>query len=152
VWVISENDVLIDSSSIPDSNLDNTGSITFTFVGGNPPFDYTIVGPNNYLIIGTSVINQTTTINNLAAGVYTISGVGVFGIPISEIITVYGPQALAATAIVSKSSTDISNDGEITITNVIGGVSPYTYTLLDYAIPLNLGAIIEGPSLLNTLK
>jgi hypothetical protein len=57
-----------------------------------------------------------------------------FGIPISEIITVYGPQALAATAIVSKSSTtDISNDGEITITNVIGGVSPYTYTLLDYA-------------------
>jgi hypothetical protein len=63
----------------------------------------------------------------------------VFGIPISEIITVYGPQALAATAIVSKSSTtDISNDGEITITNVIGGVSPYTYTLLDYAIPLNL--------------
>jgi hypothetical protein len=73
-----------------------------------------------------------------------------FGIPISEIITVYGPQALAATAIVSKSSTtDISNDGEITITNVIGGVSPYTYTLLDYAI---LGAIIEGPSLLNTLK
>jgi hypothetical protein len=73
-------------------------------------------------------------------------------IPISEIITVYGPQALAATAIVSKSSTtDISNDGEITITNVIG-VSPYTYTLLDYAIPLNLGAIIEGPSLLNTLK
>jgi hypothetical protein len=28
----------------------------------------------------------------------------VFGIPISE-ITVYGPQALAATAIVSKSST-----------------------------------------------
>jgi hypothetical protein len=100
------------------------------------PFDYTIVGPNNYLIIGTSVINQTTTINNLA-GVYTISGVGVFGIPISEIITVYGPQALAATAIVSKSSTDISNDGEITITNV-GGVSPYTYTLLDYAIPLNL--------------
>jgi hypothetical protein len=103
---------------------------------GNPPFDYTIVGPNNYLIIGTSVINQTTTINNLAAGVYTISCV--FGIP-SEIITVYGPQALAATAIVSKSSTtDISNDGEITITNVIGGVSPYTYTLLDYAIPLNL--------------
>jgi hypothetical protein len=98
---------------------------------------YTIVGPNNYLIIGTSVINQTTTINNLAAGVYTISCV--FGIPISEIITVYGPQALAATAIVSKSSTtDISNDGEITITNVIGGVSPYTYTLLDYAIPLNL--------------
>jgi hypothetical protein len=84
---------------------------------------------------------------------YTISGVGVFGIPISEIITVYGPQALAATAIVSKSSTtDISNDGEITITNVIGGVSPYTYTLLDYAIPLNLGAIIEGPSLLNTPK
>jgi hypothetical protein len=104
---------------------------------------------HNYLIIGTSVINQTTTINNLAAGVYTISGVG--GIPISEIITVYGPQALAATAIVSKSSTtDISNDGEITITNVIGGVSPYTYTLLDYAIPI--GAIIEGPSLLNTLK
>jgi hypothetical protein len=59
----------------------------------------------------------------------------VYFIPISE-ITVYGPQALAATAIVSKSSTtDISNDGEITITN---GVSPYTYTLLDYAIPLNL--------------
>jgi hypothetical protein len=134
---VISNDVLIDSSSIPDSNLDNTGSITYIF-GGNPPFDYTIVGPNNYLIIGTSVINQTTTINNLAAGVYTINEV-VFGIPISEIITVYGPQALAATAIVSKSSTtDISNDGEITITNVIGGVSPYTYTLLDYAIPLNL--------------
>jgi hypothetical protein len=58
------------------------------------------------------------------------------GIPISEIITVYGPQQ-TATAIVSKSSTtDISNDGEITITNV-GGVS-YTYTLLDYAIPLIL--------------
>jgi hypothetical protein len=102
--VISENDVLIDSSSIPDSNLDNTGSITFTFVGGNPPFDYTIVGPNNYLTIGTSVINQTTTINNLAACLYN-KWCRCIWYSISEIITVYGPQALAATAIVSKSST-----------------------------------------------
>jgi hypothetical protein len=62
----------------------------------------------------------------------------VFGIPISEIITVYGPQALAATAIVIQNQQRTLVMMVITITNVIGGVSPYTYTLLDYAIPLNL--------------
>jgi hypothetical protein len=36
---------------------------------------------------------------------------------------------LAQHSFKKKSTTDISNDGEITITNVIGGVSPYTYTI-----------------------
>lgn len=117
-----------------------TGSITFSFKGGTSPITYSVTGPNTS---SDGVTNSDTniTISNLGVGVYTISGIDSLGNLVTKNVTVYGPQPLRAEAYVSKNAkTTISNDGEITITSIINGVGPYTYTLKD-----DKGNIVKGP-------
>ena len=132
--------LIIQSNTTQTDKNATTGSITFSFIGGTAPITYKIIGPNTSL---DGVVQSMTDINipNLGVGIYTITGTDSLGNIVKKNITVFGPQPLSAYATVTKSSkTPTSNDGEITITYITSGVSPYTYTLKDAN-----GNIVRGP-------
>jgi hypothetical protein len=120
------------------------GTVTFTFVGGDAPFDFIISGPNGYTFTGISgangVIPQETVIN-LAYGTYTITASDNLGNPISQTFNIGQPAPLYSDAFVSSQVNDVgANDGSITIPLVGGGNGSYKYTLYNSSC-----AIIAGP-------
>ena len=137
----------IQSTAVSSSASQNTGSITFRFIGGKAPITYTVTGPNTSLN-GTVQSDTNTLMSGLGIGKYTIEGVDSVGVLVSKDITISGPPPLSFNVLVTKNATtSISNDGEITISGVNGGTQPYTYTLED-----GTGAIIQGPSTLTPPK
>jgi hypothetical protein len=122
------------------------GSVTFTFIGGDAPFTATTSGPNGYTnvtSVGQNNTQPTGTLNNLAIGVYTITGNDAFGSPVTQTFTISGPPPLSADAYVSSDcTTAAAANGEITISSIVGGVgSVYTITLYN-----NNGGIASGPT------
>ena len=132
--------LIIQSNTTQTDKNASTGSIIFSFIGGFAPITYTIVGPNTS-VNGVTDSNKDITISKLGVGVYTISGTDSLGNVVTKNLTVYGPQPLSASASVTKNAeTPTSNDGEITISYITNGVSPYKYTLKDAN-----GNIVRGP-------
>jgi hypothetical protein len=150
-------DILINSQTTV-APVGGTGSMTFTFIGGTGPFTYIIngvttaggsVGP----ITGTATGNPpTATITGLSAGTYTISALDSNGTPVSATIVVPGQPSLYATVAKTKdTTTTVSNDGQITISSVGGGLPPYTYKLYSNANVLLSSGSLTAPKLLNGL-
>lgn len=136
----------ISVSTVDDINLTDNGQLSITFIGSNTSFDYEVIGLN-YYFSGTSLGNETQVINNLKVGEYTVSAVDKLSVYYSKTVRINGAPELSAFASVTKNSTTTSsNDGQITITSVNGGVGPYTYTVYKYAIPYDSGQIIAGPA------
>ena len=141
------DEMSIQSTSVSASANQSNGSITFSFLGGKAPITYTVTGPN-YSVTNTTQSNTNILLSGLGVGTYTIEGTDSVGMVVSKDVYVSGPPVLSASAIVSKDArTSISNDGEITILGVNGGVQPYTYTLKNGA-----GATIQGPATLTPPK
>ena len=147
--------ILISSSSISNA-LGTIGSITFSIIGGVGPYTYTITSVNDLNgvpfnitpITGTILTSNTpVTINGLVPGTYNISVIDAIGTPVSDLVTVNGPQALYCTTFVSLGATSgITGfqNGAITISEVGGGVGPYNYIVTNSS-----GAVIQGPNPLN---
>ena len=141
--VITRNDMLIQASSTPSTGF--SGTITFTFIGGQGPYTYRVTGPNGYLITG-STTSGPIVLNSLDEGSYLISGFDLLGNPVNQIVIVSGPTPLYCSVSVTRnSSTANSNDGEITISSVGGGIAPYTYEVKTFA-----GVTVGGPAPLST--
>lgn len=96
----------------------STGSIKATPTGGIPPYQY--VWPN-----GT----QTNTIQNLTAGLYTMSVIDAHGCSTPAAAEVKQPaEALSGTAAMQEPHCFGSSDGRIVLTGA-GGTPPYRYAL-----------------------
>lgn len=140
---------IIQSDSTGDINQNGGGTITFVLLNGFGPFTYTITGPNNYTLTG--VLNsdpssdpQTATleITGLYQGNYTIVVTDSLGNPASQNVFVSGPIPLSAFIQVSQNDTSLDTEnGQITISNVVGGTSPYYFEIND-----GLGAPVGSPS------
>lgn len=131
--------ILIESNSTPDTTSGGTGCITFSFIGGLGPFNYTITGVNDPQGIPlniTPIVGSVSTSNinvqvcGLYAGTYLISATDSIGTPISDTIGVNGPTPLYCYAYVSSMlSQETTSDGVITIGNVGGGIGVLKYIL-----------------------
>ena len=131
--VIVDTDMVIDATVTPTTTTGGfDGQITFTIVGSQGPYTYTITGPNNYTTSGTITVTPATdTATGLEQGTYTISVFDAGGNPVTQTVIVGGPPSFYCSASVTKNNTSTSvSDGIITL-NVGGGSVPYVYTLLD---------------------
>jgi hypothetical protein len=133
------DDIVIESNSTPDNLKDGNGCITFSFIGGVGPFNYTITGLNDLQgiplnitpIVGSaSTSNLDTKICKLYSGIYSIDATDSLGTIVSDTITVNGPIPLYCFANVSAMlSHDKTSDGAITLQNVGGGLGVLKYEL-----------------------
>ena len=94
---------------------DQTGSIDFSITGNTPPYEY--VWSNG---------ETTEDIFNLGVGVYDLTVTDANNCQYDNTYTIYGPDPLTLTYVVTPASCEEHNDGSI-YTNVGGGVPPYTY-------------------------
>lgn len=100
----------------------NDGAITVTGVtGGTPPFTYSIDGIN---------FQSSTTFNNLAAGSYSLAAKDSNGYTISTVVIVNSiPGPASVSAIGTNPSSCDSANGNIVVGSVIGGTTPYVYSI-----------------------
>jgi len=140
---VIKTDMLIETSSTPSTGFN--GTIIFTFVGGVGPYTYSITGPNGYFVTG-STSSGPVLVTGLDEGTYLISGLDSLANPVNQTVVVSGPTPLyCSVAVTRNSSTANSNDGEITISSVGGGIPPYTYEVKTFA-----GVTVGGPAPLLT--
>jgi hypothetical protein len=152
--LVIKDDIIINSSTTIATGA--TGSITFTFIGGTGPFNYTVngqttdgisYGPTTGTATGTPSI-----ITNLSAGTYTISATDSLGTPVTATVVVSGqPPLFANVGKTKNATTTVSNDGEITISTVGGGIPPYNYSLYSFAGALISSGSLTTPKILNNL-
>ncbi len=106
---------------------DATGSATVNISGGQTPYSFVWTG-------SISGNGNTSTLNNLSAGTYTITVTDRFNCVKIDSVTITEPSPLIISrdAIVNPTCNG-SNDGSISIT-VSGGISNYTYAWNDISI------------------
>lgn len=117
---------LVSSVTNVTCNGEATGTITInTPSGGMPGYTYNWTGPNNYQ-------NNLQNPVGLFAGTYTLDVTDSLGCsPISGTdltVIITEPSAINITFTTTPVICDGDNNGSITITNISGGVPPYTYT------------------------
>ena len=131
-------DATSSASTQPIGTLPCDGKISFTPIGGIEPYTYTVSSSNGYNFSGNTSLGYE--LNGLCEGVYTINVIDSLGYPATQIVSVGGVLPLTCLVGVSKNATtDTSNDGEITVFSVYGGVPPYTFKLQN-----SLGVIINS--------
>lgn len=110
---------------VPPTCFFNNGSLTLTITGGTEPFYYS--ASTGYFEISYS---RNFTLSYLWAGDYSIlvTDSGLCSIIASTRLE--SPEGFSSVNIVGQNSVCSSNNGQIII-NVEGGISPYTYILID---------------------
>jgi len=100
------------------------GSITLTITGGTAPYYYS--ASTGQVEISYA---QTFSVSGLSSGSYAflVTDAGFCQLSVSTSLT--SPNGIASVSVQTVNSTCNSNNGEINI-SVIGGVTPYTYTLI----------------------
>jgi hypothetical protein len=111
-------------TSIPPSCFTADGSISLTVTGGTAPYYYS--ASTGAVLISYS---QTYTISGLSSGSYNflVTDAGLCQISVGTSIT--SVNSMSSVSVNTTNSTCSSVDGEILI-SVVGGVTPYTYTLI----------------------
>lgn len=131
-------DATSSASTQPIGTLPCNGKISFTPIGGIEPYTYTVSSSNGYNTSGNTSLGDV--LDGLCEGVYTINVIDSLGYPATQIVSVGGVLPLTCLVGVKKNATtDTSNDGEITVFSVYGGVPPYTFKLQN-----SLGVIINS--------
>jgi hypothetical protein len=129
---ISQVDIVIDTTIIPDINGDNQGSITFTIVSGSGTYTYTIVNLTNGSTVGNGTATNLEVIaNGLGEGTYVITITDSSEKITTKTVFVAGIGALFCSAQVLSTVNNLGgSNGSI---NIIanGGKKPYTFTLKD---------------------
>lgn len=111
-------------TSTPPSCFNADGTISLTVTGGTVPYYYS--ASTGDVLISYS---QTYTISGLSSGVYSFSvtDAGLCQLNVNTSIT--SVNSISSVSVNTTNSSCSSVDGEILI-SVIGGVTPYTYTLV----------------------
>ena len=111
-------------TAIPPSCLQSNGSISLTITGGSAPYYYS--ASTGDVLISYS---QTYTLTGLSAGNYQflITDAGLCTTLLAT--TLATPNGMSSVNVVANNSNCSSSDGSIEVT-VVGGQSPFTYTLI----------------------
>jgi hypothetical protein len=111
-------------TSTPPTCFAADGSISLTITGGTAPYYYS--ASTGDVLISYS---QTYTISGLSSGAYgfSVTDAGLCQLLVGTTIT--GVNSISSVSVNTTNSTCSSVDGEILI-SVVGGVTPYTYTLV----------------------
>ncbi len=123
---LTQPDLLVSSvQSTKNLSCNNAanGSIITSISGGTTPYTYAWTGTNGFTA-------STKDIANLAAGTYTLNVRDANTCPATQLaVTLTQPAAIIVS---SQSVTNIScknaGNGSITMSNVTGGIAPYTYS------------------------
>jgi gliding motility-associated-like protein len=102
----------------------STGSAVATPVGVSGPYNYTWNGPAGYTSSANGVAGASA-INNLAAGIYTVTVVNANLCAVSATVQVTQPTSV--TAVTSSTNAGCTANGTASVT-AAGGTGPYTYT------------------------
>ncbi|WP_299703696.1 gliding motility-associated C-terminal domain-containing protein [uncultured Pontibacter sp.] len=106
-------------SSSPASCNNNDGSITAGAVtGGTSPYQYSING---------TTFQTSTAFTGLASGSYTLTARDANGCTVTAAVTVSLATLTNFTATPASSTCGASN-GSVTVSDIVGGISPYTYS------------------------
>ncbi len=131
--------ISITASSNVSCNGGTDGSVTATATPGDPNYSY--IWSNGSSTSNTS--STTNTINNLAAGTYTVTVTDDNGTTATTSTTIMQPSAtIASASVTSALDCNGDTDGQVTA-SPSGGTSPYTYswnTGETNATETNLGA------------
>jgi hypothetical protein len=111
-------------TSNPPTCFAADGSITLNITGGTAPYYYS--ASTGQVDISYS---QSFTISGLSSGSYEFLVTDAGFCQVFGQTSIVSPNGVASVTIQTSNSTCNSNNGEITI-SVIGGVTPYTYTLI----------------------
>lgn len=107
----------ITAQSSNSCNATNNGTANITsLVGGNIPYTISWSGPNGYT-------SSQYSINNLAAGVYTVTAQDACGTTVSANVTVLEPAPQPQTMAVSGSTTLCNPESSVTISAYAGAVT-----------------------------
>ncbi|WP_076670043.1 gliding motility-associated C-terminal domain-containing protein [Pontibacter indicus] len=107
------------ATSNPASCLNNDGSITAGAVtGGTAPYEYSING---------TTFQAGTVFTGLASGSYTLRARDANGCIITRAVTVT-QATLTNFTVTPVASTCGASNGTVTVSDVVGGISPYTYS------------------------
>lgn len=144
--------LLLDATSTPDFDNNFSGTITFTFIGGQGPYEYTVTFPDGSEINGSvPSINPTEFLNNLGVGVYTIFGVDSLGYTVTQTVIVAGPTPLTCNvSVIQNASSPSANDAQISI-DVYGGQQPYSYELSNNSGLIQSGTLTSLPLIIDNL-
>jgi len=104
--------------------LQSNGVIDMTITGGTEPFYYS-ASTGNVLVS----YSRTFSISGLSAGQYNFLVTDAGLCQMTAGITLETPEGLTSVTVQGQNSTCSTNNGSITV-SVVGGTSPYTYTLI----------------------
>ena len=111
-------------TAVPPSCFAADGSLTIQITGGTAPFYYSASTGEVAIQYGTS-----WTLNGLSPGFYSIQVTDAALCSFVAGTTLISPQGMVSVTIDTSGSTCSSSDGSIKV-SVVGGVAPYTYTLI----------------------
>jgi len=97
----------------------NTGSIIAVITGGTEPYSY---------IWNTDPPRTTSAINNLKAGIYSLTVTDALGCTLDVIDSLLTADSISVAANVSDAKCFNTNSGAV-VTSVTGGIAPFTYLL-----------------------
>lgn len=134
----------LDLSTLIQTNVlcagDNTGSVSTLISGGLAPYD---ISWNTTPPVSSSLLN------NLEAGVYTLSVGDSLGCQKDLAITITEPPALASDILVDGETYAGAKDGSATVTSN-GGTPPYTYMWSTGEVSPQLDSLENGTYVLTT--
>jgi PKD repeat protein len=100
---------------------------------GIAPFTFSLISPSVVTAPaqGSNIANTTNSIfKNLTQGSYTVQMTDGCGSPVTSVVTVAAPSALATTSNTTIASCAASATGQLTVTVPATGSAPYTYELI----------------------
>lgn len=124
---IAEPALLTASASTTPVNLCSTandGTVTINVSGGN--------GSETYTLVETATAQASNIFTGLAGGTYNFTIVDANGCNAATNATVGSPSGVDTASVVASTSNVVcngSNEGSVTLSNITGGQSPYTYLL-----------------------
>ncbi len=112
-------------TSVPPTCFEADGSVTITITGGTAPYYYS--ASTGYVEITYA---QTLTLSGLSSGNYSFQVTDAALCSINATTSISSPGGISSVNVSSTNSQCSANDGTITV-QVIGGVAPYIYTIVD---------------------
>jgi hypothetical protein len=111
-------------TTTPPTCFSSDGSLTLTITGGTAPYYYS--ASTGDVLISYS---QKYTISGLSSGDYSIqvTDAGLCSIVVGT--SIVSPQGISSVSVSAQNSSCSTTNGQITV-NVVGGVTPYSYTLI----------------------
>ena len=111
--------------SVPPTCFEANGSVTIIITGGTAPYYYS--ASTGYVEVSYAT---TLTLTGLSSGNYSFQVTDAALCSINATTSITSPGGISSVNVTTTNSACSSNDGIITV-QVIGGVAPYIYTIID---------------------